>query len=327
VKCIGLPAKLWVSVEFIDPAYAQRLLDSQVHNRPPKPMRLRKYSQDMTDGIWPFTSQPLIISDQGHVIDGQHRLTSIIQSGVTVACLVVWGVDETVFPYLDNGAARTAGDALALRGLLDSIAPGHNGMAQALASACAYVLREKEGQEISAAACSQKQALDIIGEHPGLVAAFEHVRTQKNVVKRIGLGPATYAYYRAGQRNEAKRDEFFHGIETTAMLDEGSPILQLINWLDRALRDRKRRTKHYEKMAYIIKAWNFFEKDVTLAVKNGLQWHSTPRGEKKAREPFPKWGNVSQEPSAEEDTRRACSNCGVKGHNARGCPQKKAAAA
>lgn len=53
---------------------------------------------------------PIIISDTGKLLDGQHRLKAVLMSQKPLKTYVRWGVPEASFVHIDNGAARTAAD-------------------------------------------------------------------------------------------------------------------------------------------------------------------------------------------------------------------------
>lgn len=75
------------------------------------------FARDMASGAWKFNGETIKFSTDGNLLDGQHRLNAIIQSGCTVKMMVVWGLDESSQDTVDIGAARTVADMLDMEGV------------------------------------------------------------------------------------------------------------------------------------------------------------------------------------------------------------------
>jgi hypothetical protein len=71
---------------------------------------------------WSFNGEPVIISKDGLINDGQHRLRALVEANVSIPMLFVFGVDRDTRLTVDQGAARTAGDYLGMEGIENSAA-------------------------------------------------------------------------------------------------------------------------------------------------------------------------------------------------------------
>jgi hypothetical protein len=116
-----------VTTVTVTPAMATRWLETNDINRHVRQSRVEQYARDMTAGHWSPTVEPIKFPTTGTLLDGQHRLWAIVESGATVDLFVASGLDETTQHYMDSGIARTAADDLGMRGetnspLLSSIA-------------------------------------------------------------------------------------------------------------------------------------------------------------------------------------------------------------
>lgn len=60
----------------------------------------------MLAGDYLLTHQPIAFDSLGRLIDGQHRLAAVVQSGVTVQMWVITGADPETFGVVDTGLAR-----------------------------------------------------------------------------------------------------------------------------------------------------------------------------------------------------------------------------
>jgi hypothetical protein len=70
---------------------------------------------DMTAGEWPLTHQAIAFDEQGNILDGQHRLWAIVESGKTIEMVVGRGLAAEVRDFIDQGIPRTVVDVAKLR--------------------------------------------------------------------------------------------------------------------------------------------------------------------------------------------------------------------
>jgi hypothetical protein len=83
-------------------------------NRPISRARTDLYAEEMEAGRWYFTPDPIVITDEGYVVNGQHRLAAAdavdwSEAGEVPQFLVVWGVDKKTALLMDE-AKRSADD-------------------------------------------------------------------------------------------------------------------------------------------------------------------------------------------------------------------------
>jgi hypothetical protein len=84
-----------------------------VINRKLSSARLALYEEEMAAGRWRFSPDPIVITDEGYLVNGQHRLLAASQidwNGDAPKFLVVWGVDKKTALLMDEAqpAAVTA---------------------------------------------------------------------------------------------------------------------------------------------------------------------------------------------------------------------------
>ena len=77
---------------------------------------VQKYAADMSDGRWTLTHQCIAFDSLGNLIDGQHRLSAVIQSGCTIKFAVAkytnQDVAERAKMTCDTGKTKTVGCVL-----------------------------------------------------------------------------------------------------------------------------------------------------------------------------------------------------------------------
>lgn len=98
----------------VTPALARAWLEHNEGNRQINRTHVADLARDMTDGRFRLTHQPIAFDAAGNLIDGQHRLTAIAQSGCTVELMVARYTDITTAKALpvDIGKKRTAAQVL-----------------------------------------------------------------------------------------------------------------------------------------------------------------------------------------------------------------------
>ncbi|MBF9641231.1 hypothetical protein IAI27_11125, partial [Streptococcus pseudopneumoniae] len=70
------------------------LARSKTKNRKFKPSLVKQLAADMQLGRWKFNGESVIISKEGDVLDGHHRLTARAESDCPFETIVVTGVDR-----------------------------------------------------------------------------------------------------------------------------------------------------------------------------------------------------------------------------------------
>lgn len=101
--------------EVITPERAEYYLGLNEGNRTPRKTVISAYAADMAGGRWndsPDIITPIMISREGRLIDGQHRLLAVKKSGVPVAMWVQTDCDDLVYRWLDAGVKRSAADQI-----------------------------------------------------------------------------------------------------------------------------------------------------------------------------------------------------------------------
>jgi len=70
----------------------------------------------MIAGDWWMNGETIIFDAHGNLLNGQHRLSAVISSGVHIEVMVVRGVDKDSFRTLDGGRIRSSGEVLSMDG-------------------------------------------------------------------------------------------------------------------------------------------------------------------------------------------------------------------
>lgn len=101
----------------LDPRDALRLSASAKPSHPIRADKVRAYARCMREGRWIFNAIPLIVSRQGVLLDGHHRLRAGIEAGISFPTLVASDVPEDVVHIIDRPRTGTFASVLQARGV------------------------------------------------------------------------------------------------------------------------------------------------------------------------------------------------------------------
>lgn len=100
----------------LTPALAQVLIDHNEGNRPIRIAKLSQYVDDITNNRWEFNGETIIISREGLMNNGQHRSLAVLETGIAIPVLFVFGVERQTRKTVDTGANRGPHDQLSADG-------------------------------------------------------------------------------------------------------------------------------------------------------------------------------------------------------------------
>lgn len=98
----------------VTPELAAEWLRRNNFNRPKKESVVANYARQMKAGLWRCTHQGIAFSDNGTLLDGQHRLFAVIESGKTVPMIVFTNEALDKHTTVDGGKKRSLLDVIRL---------------------------------------------------------------------------------------------------------------------------------------------------------------------------------------------------------------------
>lgn len=159
-------AAIKTSVVTITPKMAFEWLKKNTRNRPPSPMVVERYAEQMKSGEWTLTGDPIRFSDVGVLLDGQHRLAACVLADKPFQSVVVRGVTPDAFNDIDQGYKRT---------LAHMFARDRKPHYVALAAAAGFVWRYRNGM--------RKQAI-------GIDEGYRVLMSCKSLQRCVGIARA-----------------------------------------------------------------------------------------------------------------------------------------
>jgi hypothetical protein len=246
-----------ITTETITPAKAKEYLAHNQDNRNLRKKRILSYATQMKRGQWKATGDPIRFASSGRLLDGQHRLQAIVESGVTIPMVVIRGLEEETFKVLDSGLGRSPADALGI-----SVTNANN-----KAAACRLLFVVDVGGDPR-----KTEDMQIVTR---IDVADYYATHQEDIDAANLIGSRMYTQFHGGNRtawiamaclvqraNATHADEFLEGIYTGANLAPGDPRLALRNYL---ANNRRLPTAGHH-LGMLIKAWNAWMKGESRVV-------------------------------------------------------------
>ncbi len=238
-----------MEVHEVSPELARAWLERNLGNRPIRQANLRRLVAAMKSGNWRMTGDPIRFSNSGKLIDGQHRLMAIVESGLAFPCVVMRGLDDAIFDVLDSGASRSKADVL----FTEYGLPVETAI---LLSSIASIAYHYDSELYSFRSSVTKESIvEFVRAHPALIDSA--IYTKANLVRESpcakAIAGAFHYYASALDPHACERflERFMRGIGLSA--DDN--LLHLRN-LCYSARSARRPLGTRELFGRLIKFWN-----------------------------------------------------------------------
>lgn len=228
------------TIETITPKIAQAMLEKHLTPFLAKnPNCQRVFSQKVAEGYaramragqWGLTHQGVAIDDTGFLIDGQHRLAAIVQSGVTIKLQVTRDVPSNgagcaggihVIDMVDRGVMRGVGQQLQMRhGVLD---------ANYVAAICRNIIMlAADSAGLKIGKTDVGMCLCVLDIYKNEIRVIHEQKPKVAGLRTAPLAAALVFAIKVG--NSSKIIAFAEKIKTGEDLHKGEPALTLRNYL------------------------------------------------------------------------------------------------
>lgn len=192
--------------------------------------------------------QPIVFSDAGRLIDGQHRLTAIAESelynGSSVKMRVETGADDKIREYMDTGITRTLDDRVEL----DSDLYLNKFASQIIAMD--LMLSSRLGKYGKA---TPDDAREFFALHEKAIRLVHERHRRERSTGQISVAYAAMEYF---ERDEINADEFYNDIFVAAGSVQQAQMLRdyLFRFSSTANGGRTARQEVYQKCVGCMKA-------------------------------------------------------------------------
>lgn len=238
-------------VTFVTPAMAKAWLATNIeNNRLPRESKIDLYVSDMRKGLWVNTGETIKFNSDGRLIDGQHRLRALVESGVPgITMSVAYNVPDNAIEVIDTGAGRRLADVLKMEESVNRFA------------SAAIIRRVTQwergnpaaikGRSIILATPTNAELLARYREDPG---GFDAAAMRGYDFSRLRMCSATAAGIMTYWLTRLAREEahqFLDQVVSGANIGKKHPALVL-----RTRLFRETRLETTQVMALFIRAWN-----------------------------------------------------------------------
>jgi hypothetical protein len=260
----------------IDKSLAEAVLEYNTANRSLNRRKVDRLVEQMRSNTFENTGEPIIVSREGVLNDGQHRLVAVVEADVVVEMDVRFGIARRVFPKTNTGTSRSSSDVLAIRGVA-----GGASIAPAVRLLILYRRGLPEGiREF----VSNSEVDDAYQRWIGFEAVGKQIaalRFPRGVRSTPLLATAFLASKSPGKDRLAEWLETLATGVGTGKTDPGYVLRErLIRGVDAAVGTRE---SLVERFALMILAWNAYESGAAMTDK-GLRWAAVGKN----AGPFPK---------------------------------------
>jgi hypothetical protein len=259
-----------------DRQFAEAVLVYNTGNRRVTHRKMDVLASHMRNGEFENTGEPIIISAEGVLNNGQHRLLAVVEADAVVDMDVRFGIPRRAFTKTDTGAPRTAGDVLTIAGV------AHGGM---VSSAVRLLILYRRGLPDSIREFVSNDEIARAYERWSNIAEVAQRIAAYRFPKGVRSTPLLATAYLASRSpGKNKLDAWLHTLATGLDASRDNPAYQLRERLMGGIEAPiGTREGLLERFALMIKSWNLYAADETVPMRK-FHWRSTGR----AAELFPR---------------------------------------
>lgn len=252
-RLYGCDREIVAEVVTITPQHATTWLRANNNNRPVRRKHIGFLASEIINGNWQVNGQAIVISENEQVLDGQHRLMAVIESGMPIQSLVVYGISPEAFRTIDTGAVRTGADALFLH-----FPDLTHGTVKCVSTAVQWCVRYEEdvlnpGRKRKV---SNTDTIEYVKKHPSLIQCAETLQGYPHEARPLSLGPGTALFELFARKLAPLAQDFMQRLYTGEGICRDDPEWHLRHAF---IRDAQRTAKLPVaiKMKMVVKGWNW----------------------------------------------------------------------
>lgn len=251
-----------VKVTKVTPEIAEQWLRNNKVNRKLRKSRVNAYARDMSSGSWRDAESMIMLDGNGQLLNGQHRLSAIIQSGATVEFVVAEGASSESMEVMDSGAARTTRDTFQLRGYQNvTLLSSTSKLAFEYANG---LLTSRLSDGTKGRAPTRSELVQFIEDHPGLhVTAEEMTPFTKGNNRFDAILPAAVgaAHWIISQNNDHKLATFYFEQISSPVDEPEDSAIHAINSKFRSIKNRREKVTPSTQLLILLRGWNLYAVD------------------------------------------------------------------
>lgn len=246
---LGVPATNCRIVEVTPEMAADWLSNRTGKNRHVTERNWKKIQNQINQGKYRLNGETIVFSKKGILLDGQHRLIAISQSGKVVKSYIVFDIDTSMFSSYDTGRVRMGSDVLSIEG---------NTNCTTLSSSARLLYFHESGSmnytSLRRTSISPDEILDVVERHPLLKESCKE--TAKSTYKKlITPSVSAFCHYITKLTGSSMHESFWNPLTTGENLASDKAVYVLREKLI-ALKGNKRSLDQLQLAMCIFKAYN-----------------------------------------------------------------------
>lgn len=265
----GCEREIVAEVVTITPHHATTWLRANQNNRPVRRKHVAFLASEITNGHWQVNGQAIVISDNEQVLDGQHRLLAVIESGMEIQSLVVYGISPEAFRTIDTGAVRTGADALYLH-----FPELNHATVKSVATAVQWCVLFDENVLSTGRRrkVSNTEIIDYVTKHPSLVQCAETLQGYPHDARPLSLGIGTALFELFHRKAAPLAEEFMQKLYTGEGISRDDAEWHLRQAF---IRDAQRSARFPTavKVRMVVKGWNWRRRSMPSASRQVITVH------------------------------------------------------
>jgi hypothetical protein len=233
----------------ITPDLAAKLLKRNHINRHLKRAHVMKLVRALKSGLWDHVNgATIILSAHQDLMDGQHRLTAVVESGVAITTLVVFGVPDAKRATIDTGASRSLGDYFSMKGF---------GYATSLSAVAGILLYWERGILLSSGRGNNpfvtfEEGMTFLAAHPGLETSVARAHKLPKLMRPSHMAFLDFIFE---AQDTTLAEAWYTTMHTGVRVEPHQAFLVL---RERLIRDKTEGIKRhvFEHVVFSLLAWN-----------------------------------------------------------------------
>ena len=257
-----------VGYTLITPAMAESILNKNTFNRPLRAGVVEKYMRDMLAGKWRKNGSTIVLTVDGTLLDGQHRLFAIVEAACHdknfrgVEIIIVRDADMSALPTIDTGLARTFADFKKL----EASGTGHVFPYADQVSAVLRLVYWYNNQwpriQVRTARVSHQELDDLLQKNPTIPELVGEVGASDKL-RRLRSASTTAFVYAMAARQHPNEARAWLDVLKTGDGEKTHPAMVLRQQLiDKALAGKV--LDPPTRLVWTIKSWNAFAQTDTI---------------------------------------------------------------
>jgi hypothetical protein len=240
----------------VTPALAAGWLLRNTRNRSVRIGSVAAMARDMKAGRWIFAGGVIGFDTNGVLVDGQHRLMAVIESGTTQRFIIAPSLAPDAMSVVDTGSKRSTADVLSLS---DDTITNPSVVAATIRIAVAAETGRLASNDVKA---TNGEITDWLNEHRNVL---EYTRRVSATARHFDAPAAVIAYswWKCASVDVFEANQFFEDWMEVRTNGRGDPLHTLYKRLQAAKKSNERLQRPVQ-VALIFRAWNGRRRGETL---------------------------------------------------------------